>query len=332
MPRPRVREGPYKSNKWMVTLHATEPPEGELWSLSSWAASLATKLCNHMKTINVKAYVFQMEQGEDGVAAGGLEGLHAQVAIHLSSPCTMEMAKQKVTCEGFKVPHLEGHVTWKRIIKYCSKNESRVCGPFYEGVAQALLTPPDKSTFDPLKGKELYPWQQKVTTIVESEPDPRTIYWIWEAVGNTGKSAFTKSLLCGHLRVLLTGGAGKDAKFQVASYCTNVDSRGPEVVLFDLPRSSDGKYISWEALESIKNGCFYSSKYESCQVVMGIPHVIVFANQQPDESKLSADRWEIHEIRDNDLPWLKLPTDDETVYDLERPGAGAGAGAGSGWP
>jgi len=49
-------------------------------------------------------------------------------------------------------------------------------------------------------------------------------------------------------------------------------------------------------LESIKNGLFFSGKYESTQVVMNSPHLIIFANEPPDKSKMSADRWHIVRI------------------------------------
>lgn len=69
----------------------------------------------------------------------------------------------------------------------------------------------------------------------------------------------------------------------------------PALIVYDVPRTT-ADFISYTALESLKNGCFFSGKYEGGQVLMPHPHVVVFANQRPDESKMSADRWKLYYI------------------------------------
>jgi hypothetical protein len=49
-------------------------------------------------------------------------------------------------------------------------------------------------------------------------------------------------------------------------------------------------------MENVKDGLFFSTKYESGMVRYNPPHVIVFANVPPDVTKMSADRWVIKEI------------------------------------
>jgi len=66
--------------------------------------------------------------------------------------------------------------------------------------------------------------------------------------------------------------------------------------VFDIPRTNID-YLNYEAIESIKNGCFFSGKYECTQVIMNCPHVIIFANSPPLEHKLSIDRWHIINIK-----------------------------------
>lgn len=46
-------------------------------------------------------------------------------------------------------------------------------------------------------------------------------------------------------------------------------------------------------IEQIKNGIYFSGKYESQMKYDKPPHVVVFSNTMPDQSKLSADRWNI---------------------------------------
>ena len=78
------------------------------------------------------------------------------------------------------------------------------------------------------------------------------------------------------------------------------DYNGQRIVLFDLSPSQEDRF-NYEVLESIKNGLMFSSSYESRMKVFAIPHVIVFANWAPDESKLSADRWNVRHFSDDML-------------------------------
>lgn len=62
--------------------------------------------------------------------------------------------------------------------------------------------------------------------------------------------------------------------------------------------------LSWHGIEEVKDMIFFSSKYKTGVVVSGCPHLIFFANEPPQWHLLSADRWKIWTIKDNDLvPW-----------------------------
>ncbi len=67
---------------------------------------------------------------------------------------------------------------------------------------------------------------------------------------------------------------------------------GERVVIFDYSRSQEDS-INYQVLEDLKNGIFFSPKYQSAMKVFEIPHVIVFANFEPKREKLSADRWAV---------------------------------------
>jgi len=66
------------------------------------------------------------------------------------------------------------------------------------------------------------------------------------------------------------------------------------------------EYISYGAMEKIKNGFYMSSKYESKPIIRNCPHIICFANFEPDYDKLSQDRWKVHNIGVT-TPTLTLP-------------------------
>lgn len=67
-------------------------------------------------------------------------------------------------------------------------------------------------------------------------------------------------------------------------------------MLFGIPRTCTAEYVSYSALEELKDGIFFSGKYESSMVMTNNLHIFVFANFEPDRSKLSKDRWEIHYV------------------------------------
>jgi hypothetical protein len=48
--------------------------------------------------------------------------------------------------------------------------------------------------------------------------------------------------------------------------------------------------------EELKNGILVSGKYESKTVVFKVPHVIFFANFEPDMTKWSSDRYFVKNI------------------------------------
>lgn len=136
-------------------------------------------------------------------------------------------------------------------------------------------------------------WMLDIIDIIGKKPDFRTIHWYWEENGNTGKSALTK-YLCYKYDALSVSGKSNDCKYGIIKYHEN-KKKYPKIIIFDVPRTNI-EYINYEAIESIKNGCFFSGKYESNQVIMNSPHIIIFANAEPNTSKLSEDRWHIVNI------------------------------------
>lgn len=209
-------------------------------------------------------------------------------------------------------PHLQGYVECKKKIrpieffklpkcihwesakgdrltnaKYCSKEGN------YK--INEIKIPKELKLLSPTLFKK---YQKYIYDLIQNEPDNRSIYWFWEADGNTGKSTFSK-YLCAKHNALLLSGKGADMKYGVIKY---QEKRGfyPEVIIFDIPRTNM-EYVSWSCLEDIKNGCFFSGKYESDMVIMNSPHIICFSNSEPDYDKLSMDRWKVAQLKDD---WL----------------------------
>ena len=146
-----------------------------------------------------------------------------------------------------------------------------------------------------LQEKAMLGWQKETLEVLRTDPeeDDRIIYWRWDGKGKSGKSAFTKYLVVEHDALMLSG-RSVDMKSAVLKF-KEAKGYSPKIVIFDIPRSAED-YVSYEGMEEIKNGCFLSTKYDVGMVVMPCPHVICFANFEPDYGMLSEDRWDVREI------------------------------------
>lgn len=139
--------------------------------------------------------------------------------------------------------------------------------------------------------------QQDIACMFEDPEDPkwgRKIYWFWEADGNWGKSILT-TYMVDQMGAIEVGGKAADAKCGISAYLEK-NKEGPPIVIMDVPRTKGAEYISYEAIESIKNGRFFSGKYESGMCRYNRPHFIVFANEPPETTRMSLDRWVIREL------------------------------------
>jgi hypothetical protein len=153
-----------------------------------------------------------------------------------------------------------------------------------------------KSTREPLR--RLHRWQEELIEVIKGEPNNRTVTWYVDTDGGKGKSEMTKELITQHDAIVL-GGRGVTDLYQYAQSKNRV-------VIWDFPRDMQMRE-PYDAIEKIKDG-YYTSTFRNPQFCQrDYPaHVIIFANYKPDESKLSADRWKIIELTDDDCdPYLK---------------------------
>lgn len=121
----------------------------------------------------------------------------------------------------------------------------------------------------------------------------RKIYWFWEGKGNWGKT-----LCCGFMidtmKATLLAGKRTDMFCGLVKVIEK-ELECPPIVLVDIPRSSHG-FIDYSGLEKIKDGMFFSPKYESGMVRFNRPHIICFANEPPLYDLMSLDRWVVEEL------------------------------------
>ena len=83
-----------------------------------------------------------------------------------------------------------------------------------------------------------------------------------------------------------------------------LNQKWPTIIFVDIPRSHNSDFMSYDALEQLKNMCFYSGKYEGGMVAGPEPHLVVFSNKPPELAKFSEDRWAVGYIGDDrNLTW-----------------------------
>ena len=144
-----------------------------------------------------------------------------------------------------------------------------------------------------LKREQLFPWQEEVVQLVEGPRSKTDIHWYWEPEGGTGKTQLCKYLCTEHDAIICAGKAS-DIKFMIVQYHKE-NGEWPKIVVMDIPRKQVAR-VSYTGLEQVKNGLFSSTKYECCMVVMNSPHLLCFANDEPDMMAMSAHKWKVHAV------------------------------------
>jgi len=148
----------------------------------------------------------------------------------------------------------------------------------------------------PKKTVEMHPlrdWQQAMYTALKQPPDSRSIYFLVDYEGNSGKTWFAHyyCFLNDNAQVLLPG------KKADMAFALDTSVR---VLFIDAPRSKQGEFLQYDFLEDVKNGYIFCPKYESKVTYMQPCHVVVMMNEDPDMNKLSKDRYVIRRLKNND--------------------------------
>lgn len=220
--------------------------------------------------------------------------------------------KNALFCIGEEIgesetPHLQGYIEFKNprsfeSIKKINKrlHIEKAKGSREQNITYCTKDGKFKSNF-PLPRKQRLlqkytntvwkEWQQNILNIINTPPDDRTINWIYDPIGNTGKSYLARYLMLTH-DIILCDGKATDVFNQLKTFIDEHPDKDPTIVILDVPRHSF-EYINYGMLEKLKNGFLYSGKYEGGQLIFEPPHVFVFANEEPDYSKFSEDRWNV---------------------------------------
>ena len=160
----------------------------------------------------------------------------------------------------------------------------------------------NQADFRDVGNVELKPWQNELMKYIE--PHDREIIWVVGKDGNEGKSWFQKYVksVFGTRKVV----SGIDIKtnsasiFQALRKCPIVTA---DIFLFNVGKSKNKfDQINYDALEKMKDGEAFASKYDSQQLKIRVPNVVmVFSNSPPDVKELAKVRFKVFNINNNQL-------------------------------
>ncbi|AHC72219.1 satellite replication initiator protein 1 [Faba bean necrotic stunt alphasatellite 1] len=234
---------------------------------------------------------------------------HIQGVIQLKKKARFSTVKEIIGGN----PHVEKMKgTIEEASAYVQKEETRVAGPWSYGdllkrgshrrktMERYLEDPEEMKLKDPdvalrcnakrlkedycscFSSFKLRPWQIELHRVLMNEPDDRSIIWVYGPDGGEGKSTFAKELIK-YGWFYTAGGKTQDVLYMYA--------QDPERnIAFDVPRCSS-EMMNYQAMEMMKNRCFASTKYRSIDLcVRKNVFLVVFANVEPDPTKISGDR------------------------------------------
>lgn len=141
------------------------------------------------------------------------------------------------------------------------------------------------------------PIQLEIANKYIKDEDPlfgRELHWYYEEKGQWGKSK-TATYMIDQMGATELDGGKKDMLFGLRQL---IEEHGqcPPIIIVDIPRASDVRYVSWAGLEKIKDGKFFSPKYESGMCRFNSPHIIIFSNFPPPWERMSEDRWKVFNV------------------------------------
>nr|AIH07616.1 replication associated protein [Cotton leaf curl alphasatellite] len=199
---------------------------------------------------------------------------------------------------------------------YCMKEETRVSGPFEFGdycpsgphkrrQRESVIRSPvrmaeeNPSVFRRVKAKiaeeefqktaheiqisNLKSWQLRLKTLLDRDPDDRTIFWVYGPDGGEGKSTFARDLYRSGTWFYTRGGSADNVSYQYIGQLGNN-------IVFDIPRDKKD-YLQYSLIEMFKDRLIVSNKYEPLMApLINCIHVVVMSNFLPDFEKISVDR------------------------------------------
>lgn len=236
-----------------------------------------------------KKFVFQLEKGEEN------DYKHWQGRMSLHKKARQPSVLALFTQNGMKAPNYCQPTYDTQSFSYVMKTQTRILGPFRDG--EKIQRVPWQYQLDPAK---LYPYQKVIYDSYNSK-DSRFINFVYCPTGNIGKSSIVHYMSASGMGYTIP--PFNDAKDLLAFVCDTLyekDIFEPKLFFVDLPRAMKQYKLAglYSALESIKGGVVYDSRYHARKYYFCSPQVWIFSNEKPYLRSLSRDRWKIWKVNE----------------------------------
>jgi hypothetical protein len=150
------------------------------------------------------------------------------------------------------------------------------------------------------------PWQSELEAKLLLPANDRKIMFFVDTEGGTGKSWFQGYFLTKYPEQCQLLGVGKRDDI---AYAIEAEKR---VFLFNVPRGAM-QFLQYTIFEQLKDKVIFSTKYHTkTKILRHFPHVVIFSNEHPDESTMTADRYDIVDMGTMDTS----PTAPTAVADI----------------
>ena len=294
-----------KYSMWMITIMH---PDGGLLPLASLVEDVFSQ--------EGADWVYQLETHENSKEENKQ---HYQCCLRTFIRTRKDTLLRKLSenlshpVDYIRVENVKG--TWQQAVMYCSKTETKAAetemSPSVRATQEVTYYQQDVRILN--YSKERYPWQNRLLSLLFDDdnvegspprkiriPDDRTIIWISDPVGNSGKSKLVKYIAANNpLATKISFGTANQLR-------SSIIAQGPKKLYFiDIPRTigkDDSLNDVLSVCEELKNAYVTSSFYGNhTQLLFDPPHVVIFSNAECPIHKLSGDRWETYTIRDRNL-------------------------------
>lgn len=135
------------------------------------------------------------------------------------------------------------------------------------------------------------------------DQNDRELIWIYDPIGNSGKTTFCKELGLHHDAACFANAGKKDLAFAYDDQ---------PIICFNLTRTTTDR-VNYESMEALKDGLLFSAKYGSeTKIRSKCPSMVIMSNTMPNLESMSDDRWCIFELKEGALSKLPSPILQET--------------------
>lgn len=256
-------------------------------TLNNWTQEEYDKIISYVSQ-QAKKYIIGKEVGEQGTP-------HLQFYISLKTKQYGTKLKSDIGIDRIHFEASRGND--EQNYKYCSKDGDFVSAGFKIKLEPDIIT-------------ELYPFQKSIIDIVNGPVEKGKIHWIYDKVGQLGKTE-----LCRYMNYHM------NAPFSYGGKCADIINLAfnskeylqcseKPIFVYNFGRDVDPDHISYKSMEQVADGAISNTKFEANCFLFRKPHVIVLANCKPNFDKLTKSRWILYKISPKDLTLYKVVTPD----------------------